>query len=125
MTIPTLPLPCPWARTRINRLARGRQVPAYGSPAWHALPDRDPRRWAAALIAAEAHRYEGETIADRLTVELDAAADDELETAIENGAAWAMTRDAYLAHHAAQVGESCVRFLLRQRDRQNGCEQRA
>lgn len=65
-----LPMPTGWARERI---AAGRalgELPDYGSTAWAALPDEDPRKLAAALIYAEVARYEEATLADRLAREL-------------------------------------------------------
>jgi hypothetical protein len=112
VTALVLPLPSRWARERIAKLAGGQPVPTYGSAEWHALADDHPHKWAAALVAAEIQRYEVETLADRLRVELDAAADAELDDAVEAGARRAMARDAYLAEHAARVGRQCARRLL-------------
>lgn len=54
--------------------AGGPDVPAYGTPAWEALPD-GPVKVAAVVAAAEAHRREThpDVIADRLRLELAAA----------------------------------------------------
>jgi hypothetical protein len=65
-----LPLPTAWARERIAAGRAVGELPDYGSPAWHELADDDPRKVAAALVAAEVHRYEVATLADRLAREL-------------------------------------------------------
>ncbi|HEY9411434.1 MAG TPA: DUF2742 domain-containing protein [Jiangellaceae bacterium] len=48
-------------------------VPRYGTPEWEALPDGDPRVFAAVVIAAECWRRDGtpEAIAARLRQELE------------------------------------------------------
>jgi hypothetical protein len=46
----------PLARQLIARAGDRSSIPRYGSPEWDALPDQDPRRAAAILIAAEAWR---------------------------------------------------------------------
>lgn len=46
----------PLARQLIARAGDRASIPRYGSPEWNALPDQDPRRAAAILIAAEAWR---------------------------------------------------------------------
>ena len=65
-----------WAATII---ARAPGAPWYGTPAWHALPPRDPRRWAATAAAAQALRdllepdpasRDREVIRERLHAEL-------------------------------------------------------
>jgi hypothetical protein len=48
------PLPLAWARQLIAR--GGTDVPRYGTSAWMALDDRDPRKVAACVQAAEAWR---------------------------------------------------------------------
>lgn len=40
----------------IGRVEDRASIPSYGSPEWDALPDQDPRRAAAVMIAAEAWR---------------------------------------------------------------------
>lgn len=109
-----LPLPTAWARERIT--AAGGELPDYGSPEWHALADENPRKLAAALVAAEAHRYETETLADRLAREIaenrywaEAAA---LHEAIADGARRAMRRDEQLAEHTRKVVDAAARRLL-------------
>jgi hypothetical protein len=44
----------PLAKWLIGRVADRQSIPRYASPAWGNLPDGDPRRAAAVLIAAEA-----------------------------------------------------------------------
>lgn len=46
----------PLARRLLSRVPAGTVVPRYGSPEWDALPDQDPRRAAAVVIAAECWR---------------------------------------------------------------------
>jgi hypothetical protein len=48
--------PLTWALERIRSASQGRTLPLYGTATWAALDDRDPRRWAAVLVAAEAWR---------------------------------------------------------------------
>lgn len=49
-----VPLPLTWARQLIAKA--GESFPAYGSPEWVALDDRDPRKVAACVAAAECWR---------------------------------------------------------------------
>jgi hypothetical protein len=49
-----LPAALPWAARFIR--AGGPGVPGYGTPAWAALPDNDPRKVASVVLAAELHR---------------------------------------------------------------------
>lgn len=80
-----LPVPGPWAADLIAAARRLGPVPSYGSPEWHGLADADPRRIAAAVIAAEVARYEAATLATRLRAELDAAAEaDRLEAELDD-----------------------------------------
>jgi hypothetical protein len=44
----------PLAKWLIGRVTDRQSIPRYASPAWEDLPDGDPRRAAAVLIAAEA-----------------------------------------------------------------------
>lgn len=46
--------PLPWAVERLRAVAG--TLPLYGSPEWDALADRDPRRWASVIVAAECWR---------------------------------------------------------------------
>lgn len=46
----------PLARHILSRVADRRSIPRYGSDEWNALPDQDPRRAAAVIVAAEAWR---------------------------------------------------------------------
>jgi hypothetical protein len=64
----------PLAHRLITRAGDRHAIPRYGSEAWDALPDQDPRRAAAILIAAEAWRdhLTPERIAQDLTDEIHA-----------------------------------------------------
>ncbi|WP_261562319.1 hypothetical protein [Frankia tisae] len=64
-----------WARAAIAAARRTGPIPQYGSAGWLALPDDDPRRTAAVLIAAEAWRLDSAPawIRARLTAEFDGA----------------------------------------------------
>lgn len=110
-----LPLPLDWARG-VLAAAEGMDLPRYGSPQWHALPYDSPARLAAVVVAAEAYRYEGETLAHRLRLEVEeagiAAAAAELEDAVVQGAEQAMARDEALAEHARKVADRGARILL-------------
>lgn len=68
-----LPLPLPWARALIA--AGGSDFPDYGTAAWAALDDRDPRKVAACVSAAECWRTSTDPawVEWRLRTELDAA----------------------------------------------------
>jgi hypothetical protein len=46
----------PLASKLLARIADTRTIPSYGSPEWDALPDQDPRRAAAVIVAAECWR---------------------------------------------------------------------
>ena len=45
-----------WARAQIRAFAGTGPIPEYGTVDWIRLPDRDPRRYAAVIIAAEQAR---------------------------------------------------------------------
>ncbi|CAM5546982.1 hypothetical protein SALBM217S_02343 [Streptomyces griseoloalbus] len=45
-----------WARTQIHAFAGSGPIPEYGTADWLRLPDRDPRRYAAVIVAAEQAR---------------------------------------------------------------------
>lgn len=62
-----------WASGLLDRADRVGPIPAFGSPEWAALDDRDPRKPAAAVRAALAWRHEADphTITSRLRDELD------------------------------------------------------
>jgi len=62
-----------WASHRIRAGQAVGQVPRYGSAAWLRLGDRDPRKVAAVVIAAEAWRWDSLELPDRLAGELDEA----------------------------------------------------
>lgn len=66
----------PWASALVAK-AKGRHVPDYGTPEWAALPDADPAKVAATVVAAEAWRtyWSPEERAFRLRIELDALRD--------------------------------------------------
>ena len=50
-----------WARRMIDK-ARGAELPSYGSSAWLMLPDGDPRKVGAVIVAAEAWAQAGDTL---------------------------------------------------------------
>lgn len=116
---PLLPLPTPWARERIDAGRAAGPLPDYGSAEWQALAGDDPRKLAAALVAAEVHRYEAATLAERLAAELAelryAAAVAELEDDVERGARAAMAREARLDEHARRVANAGAAQLLGRR----------
>lgn len=68
-TVPPIP---DWANKLLELGRRNGPIPIYGSPDWHALEPADPRRFAAAVAAAECWRQDGldHNIAQRLTQEL-------------------------------------------------------
>ncbi len=72
-----LPIALPWARALIDAGRAVGELPEYGSSEWAGLPDTDPRKVAACVLAAEVHRYEVATLAERTRVEIDAAAAEE------------------------------------------------
>lgn len=45
-----------WARTQIRAFAGAGPIPEYGTVDWLRLPEKDPRRYAAVVIAAEQSR---------------------------------------------------------------------
>jgi hypothetical protein len=60
-----------WALGLIGRAPS--PCPHYGSPEWLALPDGDPRKVGAVVVAAECWAQYGDTLEDDLRAELDAA----------------------------------------------------
>jgi hypothetical protein len=62
----------PLARRLIDRVADRNSIPRYGSPEWDSLPDQDPRRAAAVMVAAESWRDHTslERIAEDMAAEL-------------------------------------------------------
>ncbi len=64
--------PAAWVSALVARARLLGPIPAYGSPAWSALPLSDPRAVAAVAVAAECWRQEcdPERIAERLRAEL-------------------------------------------------------
>jgi hypothetical protein len=116
-----LPAALPWAARFIR--AGGPDVPDYGSPAWERLDDRDARKVAACVLAAEVHRayWSPAEHARRLHAELEAARDAERDDdAITTGARLATERADFLAAHAKQVGTRCAQQLQGMRDRKTG-----
>jgi hypothetical protein len=61
-----------WARRMIDR-AKGAPLPVYGDATWLTLPEGDPVRVAAVVVAAEAWASLGDDIPGRLTVEVAAS----------------------------------------------------
>ncbi len=59
-----------WAYRFIARVQT--PPPEYGSPAWVALPDSDPRKVAAVVIAAEALVYDQSNWLERQRLEIEA-----------------------------------------------------
>ncbi|KLL10809.1 MULTISPECIES: hypothetical protein [Protofrankia] len=51
-----------WAQDKIRAARAAGRIPSYGSPEWAALPDDDPRRAAAILVAAESWRAEADPV---------------------------------------------------------------
>jgi hypothetical protein len=82
----------PLARRLIGRVPNGTVVPRYGSDEWDALPDQDPRRAAAIMVAAEAWRdyLSPERIAQDLLDEM-ADRDRELSRRVRD-ASWDVSR---------------------------------
>jgi hypothetical protein len=72
-----LPIALPWARALIDAGRALGELPDYGSAEWAGLADTDPRKVAACVLAAEVHRYEVATLAERTRVELAAAVAEE------------------------------------------------
>jgi hypothetical protein len=58
-----------WARRMIDR-AKGATLPVYGDATWLTLPEGDPVKVAAVVVAAECWATDGDDIPGRLTVEL-------------------------------------------------------
>jgi hypothetical protein len=71
-----LPAVKAWAAPMLNAAHRAGPVPILGETAWRALPDSDPRKIGAALIAALVHVADStpQAVATRLRAELDAFA---------------------------------------------------
>ena len=61
-----------WARRMIDR-AKGAPLPVYGDATWLTLPDGDPIKVAAVVVAAGAWAQNGDDIPGRLTVEVAAS----------------------------------------------------
>jgi len=63
-----------WAKAMVAHITnRPTDLPNYGSPRWAALADDDPRKLAAAVIAAECWATDQDELPDRVRRELDAA----------------------------------------------------
>lgn len=60
-----------WARLLIEK-AGGVELPRYGSVEWLRLPEGDPVRIAAVVVAAEAYARQGDELEDDLRREVDA-----------------------------------------------------
>jgi len=58
-----------WARRMIDK-AGGASIPTYGSSSWLALPEGDPRKVAAVIVAAECWAQSGDTLEGDLRREL-------------------------------------------------------
>jgi hypothetical protein len=71
-----LPAVKTWAAPMLNAAHRVGPVPILGETSWRALPDNDPRKIGAALIAALIHVADStpQAVATRLRAELDALA---------------------------------------------------
>jgi len=61
-----------WARRMIDK-AKGAPLPVYGDAIWLTLPEGNPVKVAAVIVAAEAWATLGDDIPGRLTVEVAAA----------------------------------------------------
>jgi hypothetical protein len=58
-----------WARRMIDK-AQGAPLPVYGDATWLTLPEADPVKVAAVIVAAEAWATDGDNIPGRLAVEV-------------------------------------------------------
>ncbi|KHL19582.1 UNVERIFIED_CONTAM: hypothetical protein LK11_00785 [Mumia flava] len=94
--------------------ARGAVLPPYGSEAWLTLPDGDPVKVAAVVVAAEAWAQSGDTLADDLRAEAYA------RRASEKAAEDAEYAEAQRAHRErwAPVARSTVVPFAKRRRRQ-------
>lgn len=63
----------PWARRLIAHGRSASSLPRYGDEAWRRLADADPRKVAAAVVAAECWRIDGERLPARVAEEIVAA----------------------------------------------------
>lgn len=61
-----------WARRMVDK-AKGADIPTYGEATWLSLPDGDPVKVAAVVIAAECWAQDGDDIPGRLAVEMAAS----------------------------------------------------
>lgn len=93
-----------WIRTTVTARAALTQHPVYGSTQWCALADDDPRKLAAALIAAECWATDQDELPQRLTLELDT-----LHAAEQAHWTQLHTRAVQIAHRAATPAASTLR----------------
>lgn len=93
----------------------GPDVPEYGSDAWNALDDNDPRRVAATVAAAEAWRHANDpaVLADRLHLELAAGRH---AAALEAEAAAELARRAVAEPVADRAGRPTLAELAVERE---------
>lgn len=63
----------PWARRLIAHGRNAGALPRYGDDEWRRLADADPRKVAAAVVAAECWRLDGERLPWRIADEIIAA----------------------------------------------------
>ncbi|MGE5698336.1 MAG: hypothetical protein ACM4D3_24730 [Candidatus Sericytochromatia bacterium] len=77
-----------WARSLIHAGQRRGELPRYGDETWLRLDDRDPRKVAACVVAAEAWRTDGLDTECRLQTELEStrAHDEAVDAEIEQRA---------------------------------------
>ncbi|MFG1909028.1 DUF2742 domain-containing protein [Kribbella sp. NPDC048928] len=59
-----------WAKAMVAHITHRTADPAYGSPRWAALADDDPRKLAAAVIAAECWATDTDDLPDRVRRDL-------------------------------------------------------
>ncbi|MEV6286468.1 DUF2742 domain-containing protein [Kribbella sp. NPDC051770] len=90
-----------WAKTMVAHIT---DRPRYGSPEWARLADTDPRKLAAAIVAAECWATTRDDLPTRLAAELDA------HRAAEQ-TAWEQWRGDHAGEHAA-MAKRMVRSLL-------------
>lgn len=62
-----------WAALYIHRGRTAGELPRYGSPAWLDLPDADPRKVAAVVVAAECWADDLDNLEQRLHDEITAS----------------------------------------------------
>lgn len=62
-----------WAKAMVATITDPTRLPTYGTPHWAALADDDPRKLAAAVLAAECWATDLDELPDRVRRDLDAA----------------------------------------------------